>query len=167
MKTIFLWMTVFMFVFSGFAQSTKVNNNTSSEKSDFKANNGLTIDFSKRPATLKDVEDNFAKGIEKFDLKDYKGAIEEFTKAIERNNLQYEEAYYNRGVSKYKLDDFNGAIEDYTKAIEVNPTYAKAYYNRGITKSKLGQTSGVCLDLQKAGELGYAKAFVDLKEFCK
>ena len=68
---------------------------------------------------------------QKDDLKDYNGAIADYTKAIELNP-NYANAYYNRGISKHNLKDYNGAISDYNKAIEIDPNYANAYYNRGF-----------------------------------
>lgn len=57
---------------------------------------------------------------EKYDNKDYKGAIQDFTKAIELNP-KFADAYSNRGVVKGNLQDYRGAIQDYNKAIELNP----------------------------------------------
>ena len=96
----------------------------------------------------------YNRGYDKDELKDYKGAIEDYTKVIEINP-NYAIAYYNRGISKAELKDHNGAISDYTKAIDINPNYAKAYYNRGLDKYDLGDTNGACKDARKAQELGF------------
>ena len=51
----------------------------------------------------------------KFQLKDYKGAIEDYTKAIEfQANCTY--AIGNRACCKYMLGDRKGACEDWKKA---------------------------------------------------
>ena len=63
----------------------------------------------------------------------YKGAIVDYTKAIELDP-EYALAYDNRGASKYYLEDYKGAIEDHTKAIELDPEYVYAYFNRGVSK---------------------------------
>ena len=55
-------------------------------------------------------------GIDKVILKDYKGAIQNFTDAI-RIDSTYIEAYNNRGFCKRMLGDNKGAIEDNSKAI--------------------------------------------------
>jgi len=45
------------------------------------------------------AEDHFYSGNTKYELKDYKGAIQDYTKAIELNP-NHANAYYNRGVAK-------------------------------------------------------------------
>ena len=111
------------------------------------------------------AEDYFNSGSTKFELKDYKGTIEDYTKAIELNP-NFSEAYFRRGFAKDTLQDYKGAIQDYTKAIELNPNYVDAYYNRGIAKIDLGQKDSWCLDLSKAGEMGYAESYEAIKEYC-
>ena len=49
----------------------------------------------------------------------HKGAIEDYTKAIEMST-NYAFAYYERAKAKQELKDFKGAIEDYTKLIEID-----------------------------------------------
>ena len=46
---------------------------------------------------------------------DYKGAIANFTKAIELKP-DYASVYSNRGISKKNLGDLNGAYADWRKA---------------------------------------------------
>jgi len=82
------------------------------------------------------VEEYFNSGKAKYKLKDYRGAIQDYNKAIELNP-KYPEAYNNRGFAKVELKDYKAAIQDYTKAIELNPNYADAYNNRGIAKAQL------------------------------
>ena len=95
----------------------------------------------------------FNRALEKRKLKDYYGAISDYTKAIEINP-QDESAYYNRGWNKDEIGDYYGAISDYSKAIEINPKKMKAYGNRGITKEKIGDLEGACNDWRKASSLG-------------
>ena len=47
----------------------------------------------------------YLRGISKFDLKDYRGAISDFTSAIKINSI-YSEYYLFRGNAKEKLLDF-------------------------------------------------------------
>ncbi len=81
-------------------------------------------------------------------------------------NPNFTDAYHDRGLAKDKLQDYSGAIQDYNKAIELNPNSSDAYYNRGLDKITLGQKDNGCLDLSKAGELGSAKAYEAIKEYC-
>ena len=91
------------------------------------------------------------RGISKDDLKDYEGAIADFTKAIELDP-DFATYYSNRGKDKIILKDYTGAIADYTKAIELNPSNATYYSNRGLAKYRLNQNE--CPDFKKACELG-------------
>jgi hypothetical protein len=116
----------------------------------------------------------WAKGEE---LQWHKGAIEDYTKAIELCS-NYAFAYYRRGVTKQKLNDFKGSIEDYTKFIEVdpilddislqtnpiriigkheypisNPSSVSAYRARARSKEKLKDFKGVIADYSKAIEI--------------
>jgi tetratricopeptide (TPR) repeat protein len=103
-------------------------------------------------STERTAEDYFYSGYSKANLKDYNGAITDYTKAIELNpNLT--QAYYNRGHSKINLKDYNGAIADFTKAIELNPNNADAYSNRGTSKADLKDYYGAIADYTKAIEL--------------
>ena len=49
---------------------------------------------------------------------DYKGAIEEFDKAIEADR-KYTDAYYWRAVAKCYLNDNEGCCNDYRKALKL------------------------------------------------
>ncbi|HEX7414509.1 MAG TPA: tetratricopeptide repeat protein, partial [Bacteroidia bacterium] len=80
----------------------------------------------------KTAEDYLIKGnVKRITKKDYKGAIEDYTKAIELNP-KYANAYMVRGMCKDELKDYNGSIQDYNKAIELNPKYTDAYMARGL-----------------------------------
>ena len=103
------------------------------------------------------AKEYFYRGISKNDLKDYNGAISDYTKAIELNP-NYASAYNNRGNSKDDLKDYYGAISDFNKAIELDPNYANAYKNRGISKENLGDLNNACADWKKAAELGNTDA---------
>ena len=61
----------------------------------------------------------------KIDIEDYKGAIEDFNKAIEISPNFY--GYYEyRGECKLNLKQYKGAIEDFNKAIEINSDNKKS-----------------------------------------
>ena len=61
------------------------------------------------------ADEYFDSGYDKDNLKDYYGAIADYTKAIEINP-NYAKAYSNRGISKENLGDLNGACVDWKKA---------------------------------------------------
>ena len=91
-------------------------------------------------------------GVEKYDAGNYQGAIDDYTKAIEINPLDYT-AYNNRGHAKRYLNDRQRAIADFTTAIEINPRIVLAYFNRGIDRFKLGDLRGAITDYDKAIEI--------------
>jgi zinc protease len=62
--------------------------------------------------------------------KDYKGALADYTKALETNPEDHQ-AYYGRGVSRRLLRDDTGAIADFTKCLELNPKANNAFIERG------------------------------------
>ena len=95
----------------------------------------------------------YERGITKAEKKDYKGSIEDFTKAIEINPVDFE-AYYLRGLSKNYLKKYKLAIEDFTKAIEIDPNIGQFYFSRGFAKNILNDDSD-CSDAKKAISLGY------------
>ena len=55
------------------------------------------------------AEEYFKKGITKFELQDFRGAISDYSKAIEINP-KFANAYINRANAKLELQDNRGAI---------------------------------------------------------
>ena len=64
---------------------------------------------------LKDAVAYYNRGSSKYDLEDYRGAIQDYTKAIELYP-EYALAYYSRGLSKIILGDIDGGCLDLSKA---------------------------------------------------
>ena len=63
------------------------------------------------------VDAYYYRGLSKWKLNDYYGAISDFTKVIELEDDTYNVgAYRMRGVSKEKIGDLNGACADWKKA---------------------------------------------------
>ena len=85
-------------------------------------------------------------------LKDYEGAISDFTQAIERKP-DYVDAHNDRGIIYYNREDYQKAIADYNRAIQIKPDYAHAYYNLGQSYRKLGEKQKALESYQKAAEL--------------
>jgi tetratricopeptide (TPR) repeat protein len=103
-----------------------------------------------------------SRGLIKFSLKDYAGAISDYTKAIELDP-NYAEAYYARGFVMHFKQDYLGAITDYTTAIAIYPSHASANYRRGKIKYILEDFKGAVIDYTKAIEVDrhYEKAYKD------
>ena len=112
---------------------------------------------------MENINNLYEQANNKFELGDYKGAIEDYTKAININPND-PEVFINRGLAKYKLLDYQGAIEDYTKAISINPNDPEAFFNRGNVKLKLKDYQGAIVDYTKATKLNpdYSDAFFNM-----
>jgi len=91
-------------------------------------------------------------GNAKFNLKDYEGAIAEYTLAISAD-YKAANAYYYRGRAKNGMKDYYGAIEDCGYALKIKPQYDSAYNSRGYAKQSLKDYTGAILDFNKAIEL--------------
>ena len=98
-----------------------------------------------------------ANGNAKFDANDYRGAISEFTKAIEANPNSGL-AYYRRGFAYEKLNDYFTEINDLTTALRLetaNPD-PETYFHRGYAYYMLKQYEKSEEDLTKAINLSPA-----------
>ena len=127
------------------------------EKFDDKDYYGAIADYLKAIEVNTEFEDTyyaFARiGRSQYYLKDYKSAIKNLTKSIQRRP-QYEYAYNLRGDAKLDSGDYYGAISDYNKAIDILPDESYAYYFRAKAKQKTGDIQGACSDWRKASSLG-------------
>lgn len=63
--------------------------------------------------------------------KNYKAAISNYQKVINRNDKNYS-AYNDLALVLADNGDIKAATENYKKAIAANPNYANAYYNLGV-----------------------------------
>lgn len=95
------------------------------------------------------AETYFLWGNAKYELRDYMGAITDYTMAI-RLKPYLIEAYNNRGLAKHNLGQNFAAIADYDIIIRLKPDYVEAYNNRGIAKAKLGQHFAAIQDFDTA-----------------
>ena len=107
----------------------------------------------------------------KFSLKDYKGAIEMFNKAIALNP-NFTNAYCNRGFAKYNLGDLSGAYQDLKKSLNLDNKNSYAYKNLAIVYIKENKKQNACDNLKKAANFGYTEEYDDevknlLIEHCK
>jgi tetratricopeptide (TPR) repeat protein len=94
--------------------------------------------------------------------KNYEGAIENYSKAIEVDP-KFEKAYVARALSYEKIGFKMEAIEDYKKALAFNPKEKTYYYNAGRLMTDLAKYSEADEMLRKAIERdkGYMEALTE------
>ncbi|MBD2355140.1 tetratricopeptide repeat protein [Tolypothrix sp. FACHB-123] len=104
------------------------------------------------PASNSTVSNHLKRGIEKFQSKNYSGAIEDFNQALklEPKNTS---AYVGRGAARFLLEQFQAAKSDFDTALEITPDIAYAHYFRGFTNYALKNKPAAIADLRKASTL--------------
>lgn len=98
--------------------------------------------------------DNYLKsGIQKYNSKDFEGAIKDYSEAIkvDRNS---KEGYFNRGICEWALQDFESAKKDFDKTIQLDPKFTEAYFDRAVILISQQEFTEALPDLDKAIELG-------------
>lgn len=91
----------------------------------------------------------FTRGWAKDNLKNYSGAIEDYTQYLLLSPSS-SEAYLNRGWARYNLSLYQEAIKDFDKAINLKPDYYLAYNDRSAAKNQTGQYANAIEDATKA-----------------
>lgn len=95
-----------------------------------------------------DINAYFNRGYARFKLKEYKNAINDFSKVLSTNPTS--ESYFYRANCYYSLKDYDNAFIDYSKALELQPDNYNIYFNRGYTYFRLKDYEGAIIDWQKA-----------------
>jgi tetratricopeptide (TPR) repeat protein len=84
-------------------------------------------------------------------LHDYRGAIEDRTRALENYPKQRSSPiYFSRGFDKYELGDYRGAIADCGAALRIRSSFPRAYKIRAMAKLALDDCEGALADLDVA-----------------
>lgn len=86
-----------------------------------------------------------------FVKRNYKEAIEMYTKAIEKASTAAH--YTNRALCYFKLQQWMMAIDDCRRAIEIDPHSVKAYFFLGQSLSELNHYDEAIVHLKQAHEL--------------
>ncbi len=94
----------------------------------------------------------YLQAVNKFNKRDFKGAIAGLDKAL-AINPQLAEAYLNKGAAYGNLKDYPKAITGFDKALAINPRFAEAYHQRGQIYGILKDFPRAIPDLDKAIDL--------------
>lgn len=87
----------------------------------------------------KSAYDFYKRGVQKTVLRDYAGAMQDFTQAIHLNPT-FQKAYLKRCQARYALGDDRGVLEDCQRVLQMNSKLAEAHYYRGLARYRLGYT---------------------------
>lgn len=93
------------------------------------------------------------RGYERYFLGDRRGAIEDFSKAIEMNPL-YGINFHTRGLIRAEVGDLTGAISDFGMAVELDPRVrCDALCHRGRLLIRIGDYKAAVEDYRTAIQL--------------
>ncbi|MEZ5148703.1 MAG: hypothetical protein R2759_16960 [Bacteroidales bacterium] len=103
---------------------------------------GLLILFLAFGCAKNNATHSFKDGNAQYQLKNYQGAIQHFSRAIELKN-NYKEAFYFRALCYVQKQVLDSALMDFNEAINLDPNYKEAYFSRAFyVKDKLGDYKG-------------------------
>lgn len=100
------------------------------------------------------LKNHYQKGLSAFESKNFDLAIEEFTKAIIKDNLD-KQAYYSRGYVFYVTKKFDKAIADFNNVTKLDTNYASAYFMKGCTYDEQNNYLAAIEEYNKAISINY------------
>ncbi len=106
------------------------------------------------------------RGTVRYNKKDYKGAIKDFSLTIKITKYEHEtvaQAYGNRAVAKYFSGNLKGALKDYNKVFEIEPNLpniGQIHFNRGLCRYDLGDKVGADEDFNTAKKLNPKRKYI-------
>lgn len=74
----------------------------------------------------------FFRGIAKYNLGDFNGALLDFDRTLHFNTL-YTPAYHYRGITLSRIGNYELALRDIQSAIDLRPNFVGFYFSRGVT----------------------------------
>ncbi|NOR87790.1 MAG: tetratricopeptide repeat protein [Bacteroidales bacterium] len=138
MRKIILFITFLVIVSSSFSQ-VNTRRFLAMGRTDL-FNDNYTESIKNLTIAIKAAPDKFEpyffRGLAKYSLGDYDGAISDFSESIEINPY-FSYNYQYRGICKSQLHRYYDALKDFADAIHRGPNNADVYVNRGTTKLQL------------------------------
>ncbi|MDA3942656.1 MAG: tetratricopeptide repeat protein [Bacteroidetes bacterium] len=80
----------------------------------------------------------FLRGVAKFNLSDYQGALDDFSKTLEIHPL-YVRAWHYRGITHDRMSNYFDAKADFARALEIDPYNADLHIANGATSMHLNE----------------------------
>ncbi len=108
----------------------------------------------------------YNRGYVKSKLKDSKGAILDYTKALQMNP-KHHRALFNRGREYMLAEEYVKAEADFNAFIKVKTDYDEAYYYRGASKYYQNNQAAACVDMKKAAQMGHKGAADFVTAYCQ
>ncbi len=151
MRKIFILISFIIIIFSSFAQVNTQRFLAMGRTDLFNDNytesiKNLTVAIKAAPNKF---EPYFFRGLAKYSLGDYEGAILDFNQSI-KINPYFSYNYQYRGICKSQLSRYPEALKDFADAIHRGPNNADVYVNRGTTKLQLNMFEKAILDFDTA-----------------
>jgi tetratricopeptide (TPR) repeat protein len=94
----------------------------------------------------------FENGKEKYGARDFKGAVMDFTLALEKDPGN-PEILYQRAMTYFHLQKHSLALLDMDEAVKYQPNYSFRYSSRAYMRDAIGDVVGAIADYKKAIEL--------------
>ena len=100
-----------------------------------------------------DIDATFGLGIAYVETKEYRKAIECFSRVQEWDGKRYFSSLIMLGMAYFQIGDLTNAMRYIQDAIDKDDTASEAWYYLGIINESIGQTDKALSALKKAGEL--------------
>ncbi|BAS55141.1 tetratricopeptide TPR_1 repeat-containing protein [Leptolyngbya boryana NIES-2135] len=110
---------------------------------------GLVDRFNKPMLDAKDVTSHLNRAITRYEMGDFQGAIEDYSKVVELDSNHYI-AYNNRALIKFELGNYAEAIADLNRAVISHSGNCIAYCNRGVIWAQMGEKNNAIDDFSYA-----------------
>lgn len=151
MRKIFILLSLFIILSSSFAQVNTQRFLAMGRTDLFNDNytesiKNLTVAIEAAPDKF---EPYFFRGLAKYSLGDYEGAIQDFNQSI-KINPYFSYNYQYRGICKSQLKRYPAALKDFADAIHRGPNNSDVYVNRGTTKLQLDMYEKAITDFDTA-----------------